>query len=208
MVASAEGKYLVTLVRVRPGRNGYLSAPMALRHVERTGNPAVAWKYLTKSAMLGRSYELHDDNVSCSASLGILGRSDSPGCRAIRQSRGSVDSRQPVSTAVPCLSLTMTTLHTKATAQSASHRVPTPIKVWRNPDMRCPLVGNSDEIWGKDKFPVPADCCVFPVAVRNATLGAERSMLTSGASAEKYMLAALDSTMHVALFRSSHLWIL
>ena len=70
--------------------------------MDRTGNPAVAWKYLSKAAALGRSYVLYTDNVACLASLVSLGRSDSPGCMAIRQSQGPVDSREPVSTAVPC----------------------------------------------------------------------------------------------------------
>ena len=83
-----------------------------------------------------------------------------------------MDSLQPVSTAVPCLSLTMTALLVKVTAQSASHSVPTPIKVWRKPGMRFPLVVNSYRIWVHAKFPVPADCCVFPVAVPTVTLGA------------------------------------
>ena len=68
-------------------------------------------------------------NAACLASLGILGRFDSPGCRDILQSRGPVESRQPVSTAAPCFSLTITALRVKVNAQSASHRVPNPIKV-------------------------------------------------------------------------------
>ena len=79
----------------------------------------------------------------------------------------------------------MTALHVKLTAQSASHRGTTPIKVWLKPVMRFPLVGNSDGIWGKARLTVPADCWVCPIAVPTFTFGAERSMLTIGASVEK-----------------------
>ena len=136
---------------------------MALIHVDRTGNPDVAWKYLIKSKKLGRSYALYATNVVCLASLGILGRFDSSGCRDIFQSRGAVDSRQPVSTAVPFLPCRMTASRVKVTSQSASYRGPTPIKVWWKPGIRCPLIGNSDGIWGKAKSPIPAGfffrCC-------------------------------------------------
>ena len=56
---------------------------MALSHVDRTGNPAAEWKYLTKAATLGSYYALYAANVACLALLGILGRYDSPGCRDI-----------------------------------------------------------------------------------------------------------------------------
>ena len=138
MVALVEGKYLVALVRVRPGHNEYFPAIIELSHVDRTGNPVAAWKYLTKAVTLGRSYALYAANVACLAYLVILGRSDSPGYRAIRQSRVPVESRQPVSTDVPCLSRTMTASRMKVNAHSASHRGPTPIKVWRKPVIRCP----------------------------------------------------------------------
>ena len=94
-------------------------------------------------------------------------------------------SRQPVCTGVPCFSLTMTASRMKVTVQLASYSGPTPIKVWRKPGMRCPLIGNPDGIWGKSKSPVPVYCWVFPVAVPTLTFGAERSMLTTGVSAEK-----------------------
>ena len=94
-------------------------------------------------------------------------------------------SRQPVSTGVPCLSCTMTDLRVKANAKSASHSKPTPIKVWRKPGMSCPLIGKPNGRWGKSKSPVPVYCWVFPVAVPTLTFGAERSMLTTGVSAEK-----------------------
>ena len=176
---------------------------MDLSHVDCTGNPVAAWKYLTKAVTLGRSYALYAANVACLAYLGILGRSDSPSCRAIHQSRVPVESRQPVSTDVPCLLHTMTASRMKATAQSASHRGPTPIKVWRKPVIRCPLVVNSYGIWGKANLPVPVYCCVCPVAVPTVTLGAARSTLTTGASAEKYMLVSPESTMPVALVQSA-----
>ena len=160
---------------------------MALSHVGQTKNPVAAWKYLTKSATLGRSYALYAANVAYLASLGILVRSDSPGCRAICQSRGPNESHQPVSTSVPCLTRTMTALRVKVTVQLASHRVPTPIKVWHKPGIRLPLVGNSDVRWGKSKLPVPANCCVYPVFVRTVTLVAARYILTTGILAAKYM---------------------
>ena len=114
-----------------------------------------------------------------------------------------MESHQPVSTYVTCLFLIMTALRVKVTAQSASHRGPTPIKVWRKPGMRCPLVINSDRRLGKAKLLVPADCCVYPVDVPTATLGAARSMLNTGASTEKYMSVAPESTMPVEFFRSA-----
>ena len=177
---------------------------MALSHVDLTGNPAAAWKYLTKSARLGRSYALYTANVSCFLSLVILGRSDSPGCRDILQNQVPVDSRQPVSTAVPYLLRTMTASRVKVTVKPASHRGPTPITVWRKLDIRCPLVVNSNGRWGKAKFPVPADCCVCPVAVPTLTLGAAWSILTTRASTEKYMSVASESTIPVALVWSAH----
>ena len=91
------------------------------------------------------------------------------------------------------------------TAYLLSHRGHTPIKVWRKPGMRCPLVINSDRRLGKAKLLVPADCCVYPVDVPTATLGAARSMLNTGASTEKYMSVAPESTMPVVLFWSARL---
>ena len=148
--------------------------------MDRNGNPTAAWKYLIKSAMMGRLYALYSANVACLASLGILGRFDFPGCRDIRQSRGPVESNQPVSMDVPCLLRTTPALRVKVTAQLELHRVPTSIKVLQKPGITCPLMGNSDGIWGKAKLTVLADCCVCPVAVPTVTLGAARSMLTTG----------------------------
>ena len=110
---------------------------------------------------------------------------------------------QLVSTSMTCLLCTMTASHVKVTAQPASYRAPTPIKVWRKPDIRCPLVGNSNGRWGKAKLPVPKNCCVFPVAVPTVTRSAARSMLTTGVLAEKYLSVAPKSTMPVALARSA-----
>ena len=199
VVASAEGKYLVALVRVRPGHDDYFPAPMALIHVDCTGDPSAARKYLTKAATLCRSYALYAANVSCLALLLILGRSESPGCRAILQSQGLVDSCQPVSMVLTCLSRTMIASRVKVTAQLESHKCPTPIKVWQEPDIRCPLVGNSDGRWGKAKLPVPADFFVCPVSVPTVTLGAALSMFTTGSSAENCMSVAPESTMPVVL---------
>ena len=71
--------------------------------------------------------------------------------------------------------------------------------------MECPLVGNSNGIWGKDKLTVPGDCCVLPLAVTTMNLGATLSMLSTGALAAKYMLVVSESTMTVALFWSAQL---
>ena len=119
------------------------------------------------------------------ASLGILGRFDSPTCRAILQSLDPVASRQPVSTGVPCLSRTMMASRVKVTVQSESHRGPTPIKVWQKPDTRCTLIGNPDGRWGKSKSPVPVDFWVCPVDMPTLTFGSVRSMLTTRESVEK-----------------------
>ena len=65
--------------------------------------------------------------------------------------------------------------------------------------MRCPLIGNYDGRWGKSNSPVPVDFWVCPVAVPTLNFGAERSMLTIGASAEKQMYVDPESTMPVAV---------
>ena len=121
VVALAEGQYLVALARVSPGHDEHFPAPMDLSHVDRNGYPASAWKYLIKSATLGRSYALYAANVAWLALLGIVDRFDYPGSRDICQSLGPVASIQPVSTAMPCLLRTMTASCVKVTAQSASH---------------------------------------------------------------------------------------
>ena len=54
MVVSAEGQYLVALERVSSDHDEYFPAPMALSHVDRTGYPVAAWKYLMNAATLGR----------------------------------------------------------------------------------------------------------------------------------------------------------
>ena len=45
---------------------------------------------------------------------------------------------------------------------------------------------------------MPAELCFCPVALPTVTLGAAWSMLTMGASAEKYMSVSPESTMPVA----------
>ena len=102
---------------------------MALSHVDRTGYPAAAWKYLIKAVTLGRPYALSSANIACLALLGVVGRFDSPGCRDICHILGPVASRQPVITDVPCLLRMVTASRVKVTAQSESHRGPTPIEV-------------------------------------------------------------------------------
>ena len=158
---------------------------MDFSYVDQTGYPADACKYLIKSAMLGSSYSIYAANVACLESLGILGRFDSHGCRAIHQSLGPVASRQTVSTAFTCLSRMMTSLRVKVTAQSVSYRGATPIKVWRKPIIRCPLIGNPDVIWGKARLPVPTDCWFYTIAVPTVPFGAAQTMLITGAYVEK-----------------------
>ena len=80
--------------------------------------------------------------------LGILGRFSSPGCRAILQRRGPELSCHPVSTDVPRASLTITSARVNVTVQFASQSGPTPIKVWQNPGIICPMIGNPDGSWG------------------------------------------------------------
>ena len=60
------------------------------------------------------------------------------------------------------------------------------------------MIGNPDGSWGKFKSPVPVNCCVWPVVVPTLTFGAEGLMLTTGASAAKYMYVDMVSTMLVA----------
>ena len=79
----------------------------------------------------------------------------------------------------------MTVSRVKVTVQLVSQIGNTLIKVWRKPGTRCPLIGNPNGRWGKSKSAAPVDCWVCPVAVPTLTFGAERSMLTIGASAEK-----------------------
>ena len=89
---------------------------MDLSHVDWTEYPVAAWEYLIKSATLGRSYALYAANVACLELLGIMYRFEYPGCGAMRQILGPVDSREPVSTDLPCLLRTMTASHVKVTA--------------------------------------------------------------------------------------------
>ena len=180
---------------------------MYLSHVDCTGYPTDAWKYLIKAVTMGGSYALYAANVACLVFLVIVGRFYSPGCRSVCHSLGPVASRRPVSTAVPCLSLTMTASRVKVTAQSASHRVPTLIKLWPKPGIRFPFIGNSDEVWGKARLPVPEYCWVCPFAVPTVTFGVARSILKTGASVAKYMLVAPDYTTPGAFFGSSRCWL-
>ena len=104
--------------------------------------------------------------------LCILGRLSSPGYRAIIQKRGPEFSRHPVSTGVMRAYLTITAARMNVIVQSESQSGPTPIKVWRNPGIVCPVIGNPEGICGKFKSPVPVDCCDCPVAVPTLTFGA------------------------------------
>ena len=116
---------------------------------------------------------------------GIFGRFASLSCRAILQRRGPECSCHPVRTGMPRASLTINAACVNVTVQSASHIRPTPIKVFWNPGMICPVTGNPEGIFGRFNSPVPVDCWDCPVAVPTVNFGAERSMLTMGASAEK-----------------------
>ena len=60
------------------------------------------------------------------------------------------------------------------------------------------MIGNPEGSWDKFKSPVPMNCCDCPVAVPTLTFGAERLTLTMGASAEKEISVAPESTMPVA----------
>ena len=115
----------------------------------------------------------------------MLGRVVSSGWRAVLQSRGPDCYRQPVSTGLPCESLTTTSALVNVTVHSASHSGPTPIKVCLNPGMICPVTGKLAGSLRILSLPVPVESWVWPVAVPTVTYGAVRSMLTIGASAEK-----------------------
>ena len=162
MVDSSEGQYLVALERVSPGHDYQFPVLMDLSPVDRTGYPTAAWKYLVKSVTLGRSYALYAANVACLELLGIVGRFDSPSCRAISQSLDPMASRLTVSTAVPFLLCMMTASLTKVTVQSASHRGPKHIKLWQKLGIRCPFIVNPYERWGKARLPIPADFLGLP----------------------------------------------
>ena len=117
--------------------------------------------------------------------FGIFGRFYLSVCRAIIQRRGPEFLRHPVSTGIPQASLTITAARVNVTVQSASYSGPTPIKVWQNPSMICPVTGNTEGVFGKFNSPVPVDFWDWPVAVPTVTFGSERYMLTMGASTEK-----------------------
>ena len=51
--------------------------------------------------------------------------------------------------------------------------------------MICPVTGNPEGSFGMFKSPVTFDFWDWPVAVPTVSLGAERSTLNMGASAEK-----------------------
>ena len=74
------------------------------------------------------------------------------------------------------------------------------------PGIRCPLIGNSNGIWGKSRLNVSMDCCVCPIAVSTVSFGAAWSMLTTGASVAKYMLVAPESAIPVAFVGSAQCW--
>ena len=128
----------------------------------------------------------------------MLGRFYLPVWRAILQRRGPDCSRKPVSTEIPRTSLTIKAARVNVTVQSTSHIRPTSIKVCLNPGMICPVTGKPDGSLGRFNSPVPVEFCVWPVAVPTVTLGAERSILTMGASAEKKISVAPESIMPVA----------
>ena len=106
----------------------------------------------------------------------MLGRVVLSGWREILQRRNPDCYRQPVSTGVPCGSLTTTGALVNVTVQSASHSGPTPIKVCLNPVMICPVTGKLAGSLGRLSLPVPVESWVWPVAVPTVTFGAVRSI--------------------------------
>ena len=90
-----------------------------------------------------------------------------------------------MSNGLPCGYLTTTAALVNVTVHSTSHSGPTPIKVFLNPGMICPVTGKLAGSLGIFSSPVPVESWVWPVAVPTVTFGAMRSMLTTGASAEK-----------------------
>ena len=86
---------------------------------------------------------------------------------------------------MPRASFTINAARVNVTVQLASHSGTTTIKVCRNPGMIFPVTGNPEGIWRRFNSPVSVDFWDRPVAVPTFTFGAERSMLTMGASAEK-----------------------
>ena len=101
---------------------------------------------------------LYASNVVLSAVCGIFGRFSSPCCTAIHQRLGLECSRHPVINGMPRASLTTTDAHMNVTVQSPSHSGPTPIKVWRDPGIICPVTGSPEGGFGIFNSPVPVDC--------------------------------------------------
>ena len=85
---------------------------------------------------------------------------------------------------MPCASLTITAARLNVTVQYASHSGPTPIKVCWKPGMIGPVTGNPEGSFGRFNSPVSVEFLDWPVAVPTVTFGAERSILTIGASEE------------------------
>ena len=85
---------------------------------------------------------------------------------------------------MPGASLTITAARVNVTVYSASHSGPTHIKVCWNPGMMCPVTGNPEGVFGRFNYHVPVEFWDWPVSVPTVTFGAERSILTIGASAE------------------------
>ena len=86
---------------------------------------------------------------------------------------------------MPRASLTIAAARADVTVQSASNSGLTPIIVCRNHGMICPVTGNPEGSFGIFNSPVPVEFCDWPVYVPTVNFGAERSILTIGASAEK-----------------------
>ena len=89
--------------------------------------------------------------------FGIFGRFTSSFFREIIQRRGPECLRNPVSTGMPRAYLTITDAPVNVAVQSTSHSGPTPIKVWQNPGMICPVTRNPEGSFGKFNSPVPVD---------------------------------------------------
>ena len=130
IVSVAEVQYFFALFNVKSGHEAYFPALMASIHVDLTGNPAAAWKYLTKSLTLGRSYALYATRETRDASWGTSGMSALSGSSAMRHIYGACYSLHPVRMDLLVASRTTTASLLKVTVQPASQMGPTPIRVW------------------------------------------------------------------------------
>ena len=133
IVSLVEVQYFVVLVNVKPVHEAYFPALMSSSHVDQTGNPDAACKYLTKASTLGRSYALYVTRETRDASWGTSGMSALSGSSAMRYRYGACSSRHLFSIALFVASLTTTASRLKVTVQSALYMGPTPSSMWLKP---------------------------------------------------------------------------